>query len=224
MSKITLAPNASGTGTLTVAAPNTNTDRTLTLPDVTTTLVGTDATQTLTNKSIAASQLTGALPAIDGSALTGIVTGGMTLLGTLTTTSGTSATLSGLTLTSYKLLYVAFNGPSTSSFTNAALFLSGTFQICPVNSALSDGIYGYAIFDLITGKYTSTTAASSAGAGTTTSYWGNGSITTASTSISFSFTGSGTFDAGSIDPPIHPRRDRHGTGCCTSCYLIGPYH
>jgi hypothetical protein len=59
MSRITLAPNASGTGTLTVAAPNTNTDRTITLPDVTTTLVGTDATQTLTNKSIDASQLSG---------------------------------------------------------------------------------------------------------------------------------------------------------------------
>lgn len=59
MSKIALTPNASGTGTLTIAAPNTNTDRTLTLPDVTTTLVGTDAAQTLTNKSIDASQLTG---------------------------------------------------------------------------------------------------------------------------------------------------------------------
>ena len=33
MSKIALSPNASGTGTLTIAAPNTNTDRTLTLPD-----------------------------------------------------------------------------------------------------------------------------------------------------------------------------------------------
>jgi hypothetical protein len=33
--------------------------------------VGTTAVQTITNKSIAASQLTGALPAIDGSALTG---------------------------------------------------------------------------------------------------------------------------------------------------------
>lgn len=59
MSKIALTPNASGTGTLTIAAPNTNTDRTLTLPDVTTTLVGTDASQTLTNKSIDASQLSG---------------------------------------------------------------------------------------------------------------------------------------------------------------------
>jgi hypothetical protein len=38
MSKITLAPNASGSGTLTVAAPNTNTDRTITLPDATGTM------------------------------------------------------------------------------------------------------------------------------------------------------------------------------------------
>lgn len=33
MSKIAFSPNASGTGTFTVAAPNTNTSRTLTLPD-----------------------------------------------------------------------------------------------------------------------------------------------------------------------------------------------
>jgi hypothetical protein len=33
MSKIALTGNASGTGTLTIAAPNTNSDRTLDLPD-----------------------------------------------------------------------------------------------------------------------------------------------------------------------------------------------
>ena len=43
MSKITLAPNAAGTGTLTIAAPNTNTDYTLTLPTATTTLAGLSA-------------------------------------------------------------------------------------------------------------------------------------------------------------------------------------
>lgn len=59
MSKIALSPNASGTGTFTFAAPGTNTDRTLTLPDATGAVVLADATQTLTNKSIAASQLTG---------------------------------------------------------------------------------------------------------------------------------------------------------------------
>lgn len=39
MSKIALTPNASGTGTLTIAAPNTSTDRTLTLPDETGTVI-----------------------------------------------------------------------------------------------------------------------------------------------------------------------------------------
>jgi len=39
LSKIALSPNASGTGTFTVAAPNTNTDYTLTLPQGTGTVV-----------------------------------------------------------------------------------------------------------------------------------------------------------------------------------------
>ena len=39
MSRISLSGNASGTGTLTIAAPNTNTDRTLTLPDNTGTIL-----------------------------------------------------------------------------------------------------------------------------------------------------------------------------------------
>jgi hypothetical protein len=43
MSKIALTPNASGTGVFTIASPATNTDRTLTLPDITGTLVSTDA-------------------------------------------------------------------------------------------------------------------------------------------------------------------------------------
>lgn len=39
MSKISLTPNASGTGTFTIASPNSNTDRTLTLPDNTGTIL-----------------------------------------------------------------------------------------------------------------------------------------------------------------------------------------
>lgn len=42
MSQIALSGNLSGTGTLTIAAPNTNSDRTLTLPDVSGTLATTD--------------------------------------------------------------------------------------------------------------------------------------------------------------------------------------
>ena len=56
MSKIALTGNASGTGTLTIAAPSTNTDRTLTLPD--------EAGTVLTSASdVAASALTGDIAA-----------------------------------------------------------------------------------------------------------------------------------------------------------------
>ena len=51
MSKVAIEGNALGSGTFTIASPNTNTSYTLSLPQATTTLVGTDATQTLTNKT-----------------------------------------------------------------------------------------------------------------------------------------------------------------------------
>jgi hypothetical protein len=44
LSKISLAPNASGTGNFTIASPNGNTDRTLTLPDNTGTVLTTAST------------------------------------------------------------------------------------------------------------------------------------------------------------------------------------
>jgi len=69
MSKVKIEGNASGTGTLTISAPNTDTDRSITLPD--------GAGEILTDAStLSSSNLSGALPAIDGSALTGV--GGLT--------------------------------------------------------------------------------------------------------------------------------------------------
>ena len=57
MSNIVLQPNASGTGNITIATPNTNTDRTLTIPDVTGNVVTTGDSGTVTGTMI------GSLPA-----------------------------------------------------------------------------------------------------------------------------------------------------------------
>jgi hypothetical protein len=57
MSKISLSGNPLGTGTFTIASPNSNTDRTVVLPDGNGDVVLTDATQTLTNKSISGAQI-----------------------------------------------------------------------------------------------------------------------------------------------------------------------
>jgi len=88
MSKIALTPNASGTGTFTLASPNSDTNRTITLPDVAGELLTSDS-------SLASGKLTGALPAISGAALTGIVTG-RTYATPANTTSGTAFDFTGI--------------------------------------------------------------------------------------------------------------------------------
>tara|TARA_R110001606_G_scaffold260139_1_gene407871 strand:- start:822 stop:1490 length:669 start_codon:yes stop_codon:yes gene_type:complete len=65
MAKLRLEGNASGTGVITLTAPNTDVDRTITLPDSAGSLL--DTTSTLD-----ATKLSGDLPAIDGGALTGV--------------------------------------------------------------------------------------------------------------------------------------------------------
>ena len=77
MSKITLAPNASGTGTLTVAAPNTNSDYTLTLPAETGTVL-------TSASSIPTSQLSGTVVG-NGPAFRATLSSTQTLATTVTT-------------------------------------------------------------------------------------------------------------------------------------------
>lgn len=67
MSRIALTPNASGTGTLTIAAPNTNTDRTLTLPDATGTVLAAPAGAVTISSSAPSNSLT-----VDGSGNLGL--------------------------------------------------------------------------------------------------------------------------------------------------------
>ena len=76
--------------TLTVAEPTA--DRTVTIPDATTTLVGTDTTQTLTNKTLTSPTITGT-GAIAGT-FTGNLTGNVT--GSSGSTTGNAATATAL--------------------------------------------------------------------------------------------------------------------------------
>ena len=71
MAKVKITGHASGTGVLTVTAPNTSTDRTITLPDATGTLLNSDGSAANLT-AIPAANITGTLPAISGANLTGI--------------------------------------------------------------------------------------------------------------------------------------------------------
>ena len=97
MSKVKIQGNASGTGVLTITAPNTSTDRTITLPDTTGTLLDENSSVPAANltgtvadarfpatlpaasaanlTAIPAANITGTLPAISGANLTGISAG-----------------------------------------------------------------------------------------------------------------------------------------------------
>jgi len=108
MSSIALSGNAIGAGVLTIAAPNTASNYTLTLPTATTTLVGTDATQTLTNKTLTSPNI-GGTPAMNAS----VITSGTAVA----STSGTSIDFTSLP-SWIKRITVMFSGVSTNSTSN----------------------------------------------------------------------------------------------------------
>jgi len=130
------------------------------------------------------------LPAVDGSLLTNLPsTGGMTLLGTLTTSSGTTQTLSSLTLTNYK--FVLFSVKDVACGSTVSLQIASNLNI---SSSTSTSKTGTGWIDLSNGACGASIASSgtvgSAGAADT-------GYSTATTSISFSFGGS-AFTGGTI--------------------------
>jgi hypothetical protein len=113
------------------------------------------------------------------------------LLGTLTTTSGSVQTLSGLVLTDYKFLHFTLNAVSTSGTT-------GTIGLGPITdlfgpAAGASSVSGMACVDLGNGVATAPTKLSAdSRVGT-----GASGYSTATTSVSVNVS-AGTFDAGSI--------------------------
>ena len=94
MSKVQLAGNANGTGIFTIASPNSNTDRTLTLPDSSGTLL-TNAAQSIPKSALPTGSV---LQVVNATTLSGTTTTGSTFIATalaasITPTSSTSKIL-----------------------------------------------------------------------------------------------------------------------------------
>ena len=156
MSDIKIQPSATGSGTVTITAPTTNTARVITLPDSAGTLLDENSSVPAANltgtvadariSALTASKLTGALPAISGASLTGIVTDPLDYA-----SSSTIVGWSGFT-SSRKILWITVVGKlmnvswhiegtsnsATTSFTVPHAIVS--FGVVPFSAS---SIYGY---------------------------------------------------------------------------------
>jgi hypothetical protein len=126
---------------------------------------------------------------------------GLKLLGTLTTTSGSSQTLSGLTLTPYKFILVRTYAVSLTSATSITIQGgTGSQVICSEDLAnTGSGLYGDINIELATSLaiLVSTQASAAPNFAVTTTRTTLTSVTSAVTSITFR-PSAGTFDAGTI--------------------------
>lgn len=124
----------------------------------------------------------------------------MTLLGTITTTSGASQNISGLTLTDYKQLILVFNGVSHGDTITNRFILLGTstaddVQISnAVGNSAGNAANGFVLVDLNAGIFSSFVTGGGSGG---TFYSAASPITTASTAVSVAISAN-SFDAGSV--------------------------
>lgn len=136
-----------------------------------------------------------------GAAPTWANAGGITLLGTITTTTGSEQGLTGLTLTNYKALFIVFIGVSHNSGSSQSFRIhqaAGTSTVQVGAAGSSATVRGIIWVDLNDGTFSSVLADSGTSAsGTSTAYAGDTTITTASTAVYVSVSGGG-FDAGSV--------------------------
>jgi len=123
---------------------------------------------------------------------------GMTLLGTLTTTSGSAQTLSGLNLTTYKTLVIYLNNVSMSASAQVRL---NSIAITQGTGASGNSVWGACFVDLSIGTFAAISSATASSTGTLSNTGvtnnGNCGVTTAATALVFS-PNTGTFDAGTI--------------------------
>jgi len=127
MSGIVIQGNTSGTGTFTITAPNSDTSRTLTLPD--------EAGTVLTSaSSLTAGNLSGSLPAIDGSALTGTVASGRMPAGSVLQVVNVSGPASAVAKTGAGALEV-ISASITPSSTSSKIYIMTTLAVTGVGGS-----------------------------------------------------------------------------------------
>jgi len=124
--------------------------------------------------------------------------GSVDFLGSIGTTSGSSVTLSGLTLTSYKQLQFVVDSVSGSA-SSSELRLNGKLVSDATVLAAGDFCLGGGNVDLASGVfwYSGALVYNAGAASANRSSGGASGLTTASTSITFTIS-AGNFDAGSI--------------------------
>ena len=161
MASIKLTGDTSGV--ITVSAPAAAGTNTLTLPATTGTILD-------TNSALVSSKLTGALPAISGAALTGISSGGVSHLGTLTTTSGTSQALAAQNFSLYNQIWIVTDNVSSGGAADFQVGLNGDAYInVSAQIPAASGMWAWFRIDLRTNTFFNTfayPAAATSGSGT----------------------------------------------------------
>ena len=162
--------------------------------------------------ALTSGNLTGALPAISGAALTGISSGGVSLLGTLTTTSGTTQSFA-VDHTAYNQLIFVFEQvelTGTSGIIQVGVAGLARMNINDVNSTSTTCIIGPVYFDLNANVYweENQVAAAVIASGNQFhggSFQGMGQYqvdqnlrASASANVSFSYSSGASFDGGKI--------------------------
>ena len=128
----------------------------------------------------------------NGSAIGG-PSSGMTLIGTLTTTSGTTQTLSGLSLTGYTSLFIVIDGVShDAAGVNRRIQIAGQSL---TGARGPNAIFSGTIHVMLSSGYA---VGLLEALGNTGNFLVATGYSTETTSISFTWDGSGNFDSGTI--------------------------